>query len=261
MQKNSAFPNSSELKEIYLNKSLIRKGDLRKLFLSKNRNLSEQEFRRVMYSMERNGQIIPIGAGLFGNRLLSNSSDKKKYSPVISTNAENVSLRLLEKFPYSPHVVWETNLLREFMVMQPSHNLIIIETEKDSMESFFNYLKQHSITNVFIDPDQLTFERYISDLPESILVFKKITQAPVINQNVITLARLEKILVDVFSDTERFYAFHGQELINIFENAFSNYWINTKTLFRYAGRRNSSQKIKNFINHQTHINLLQYGGN
>jgi hypothetical protein len=260
MQENWAFPKSSELKDNFLNKSLIRKNELRKLILSKKRNLSEQEFRRVMYSMERNGQIIPIGAGLFGNRLLSNSSDKKKYSPTISTTAESISIRLLEKFPYSPHIIWETNCLREFMIMQPSQNLIIVEVEKDSMESFFNYLKQQSLQNVFIDPDQLTFERYISDLPESVLIFKKITQSPVINQNSITLARLEKILVDVFSDTERFYAFQGQELINIYENAFSTYWINTKTLFRYAGRRNGAQKIKNFIHDQTNVNLFQYGG-
>lgn len=260
MQENWTFPKSSELKDNFVNKSLIRKNELRKLILSKNRNLSEQEFRRVMYSMERNGQIISIGAGLFGNLLLTNSSAKKKYSPAISTTAENISNRLLEKFPYSSHIIWETNLLREFMIMQPFQNLIIVEVEKNSMESFFNYLKQQSLQNVFIDPDQLTFERYISDLPESILIFKKITQSPTIIQNIITLARLEKILVDVFCDTERFYAFHGQELINIFENAFSTYWINTKTLFRYAGRRNSTQKIKNFINHQTSINLFQYGG-
>jgi hypothetical protein len=68
-------------------------------------------------------------------------------------------------------------------------------------------------------------------------------------------ARLEKILVDIFSDEDRFFTFHGQEMINIFENAFSMYWINTKTLFRYAGRRKVVERLKNFINTRTQIDL------
>jgi hypothetical protein len=44
-------------------------------------------------------------------------------------------------------------------------------------------------------------------------------------------------------------------MINIFENAFFKYWINTKTLFRYAGRRKVDEKLKKFIQTQTQITL------
>jgi hypothetical protein len=63
--------------------------------------------------------------------------------------------------------------------------------------------------------------------------------------------------VDVFADTDLFYIFQGQELVNIFETAFQTYRISEKTLFRYAGRRKVSQKIRAFITQQTNIQLIQ----
>jgi len=54
---------------------------------------------------------------------------------------------------------------------------------------------------------------------------------------------------------ESFFTFHGQELINIFENAFSLSGTNEKTLFQYAGRRKVTMKLKTFIISQTNIEL------
>ena len=48
-------------------------------------------------------------------------------------------------------------------------------------------------------------------------------------------AKIGKILVDILVDDEKFYVFQGQELVSIFENVFANYWIDEKSLFRYAG--------------------------
>ncbi|HSM25957.1 MAG TPA: DUF6577 family protein, partial [Anaerolineaceae bacterium] len=204
------------------------------------------------------GRIIPIGAGLFAVNDGERSNKKSKFSPSISSTGMNLSMDLKENFPFAPHIIWETSSLREFMVNQPAQNFIIIETERDSIESFFYHLKQKSLLNVFLDPDQKTFERYITGLPESILILNSVTQSPTILVEEILTAKLEKILVDIFADDKRFFAFHGQELINIFENAFSTYWINPKTLFRYAGRRNVDGRIKNFITHQTQINLSEF---
>lgn len=67
--------------------------------------------------------------------------------------------------------------------------------------------------------------------------------------------KLETILVDLFTDENLFYYVQGAELVRIFENAFSTYRISGKTLFRYAGRRKVSQKLREFIREQTHIEL------
>jgi hypothetical protein len=63
--------------------------------------------------------------------------------------------------------------------------------------------------------------------------------------------------VDIFVDGEKYFFFQGDELVRIFENAFSSFWISEKTLLRYAGRRKVSVKLRQFISKQTQIQLSQ----
>lgn len=104
-------------------------------------------------------------------------------------------------------------------------------------------------------------ERYILPLPESILVSRLVTQSPKKKLRRATFPRLEKILVDIFVDSDKFFAFQGEELVHIFENIYSAYWINEKTLFRYAGRRNAAARLRDFIDKKTMVALAQTGEN
>ena len=65
----------------------------------------------------------------------------------------------------------------------------------------------------------MTIERYVVNSPESILLLPLITQPPKIKVKGVVCAKLEKILVDIFSDEDQFFIFHGQEMINICDNA------------------------------------------
>ncbi len=132
---------------------------------------------------------------------------------------------------------------------------MVIEVEKDACESVFNYLREAAAYQVFWEPDRITLERYVMHLSQSILIIKLLTQAPTLRIDCLKIAKLEKILVDIFSDEHLFPAFQGQEMIHIFENAFRTYWINPKTLFRYAGLRKVAGRLKYFLNAQTEVNL------
>jgi hypothetical protein len=87
------------------------------------------------------------------------------------------------------------------------------------------------------------------------------TQSPKKKLRGVIFPRLEKILVDIFVDSDKFFAFQGEELVHIFENVFNAYWINEKTLFRYAGRRNAAARLRNFINTKIMVPLTQTGEN
>lgn len=148
-------------------------------------------------------------------------------------------------------------MLSEWMIHQPANNQIILETERESCESVFNYLQQKFPGQVFLEPDRAMMERYILPLPESILVTRLITQSPKKKIGGLIFPRLEKILVDIFVDSDKFFAFQGEELVHIFENSFAAYWISEKTLSRYAGRRKVATKLMEFIESRTVINLSQ----
>jgi hypothetical protein len=106
-------------------------------------------------------------------------------------------------------------------------------------------------------PDRLMMERYLLRQSDNIIISRLITQAPMKIAHGIPFPKLEKILVDLFVDGKKFSFFQGEELMRIFENAFTFYWISEKTLFRYAGRRKVSMKLRQFISKQTHIELSQ----
>jgi hypothetical protein len=223
--------------------------------------LSEQAFRRILYALEKRQALTPIGAGIYaltGNDL---SSSRVNFVPDWSPVCKGIQKIVKQAFPYLETLSWETRVLHEWMLHQPANNQIILEVEKDACESVFNHLAQEYPGQVFLEPDRAMMGRYILPLPESILVSRLLTQSPKKKLRGVIFPRLEKILVDIFVDSDKFFALQGEEIVHIFENVFSAYWINEKTLFRYAGRRNAGARIKDFIATKTMIALAQTGEN
>jgi len=158
-------------------------------------------------------------------------------------------------------MLWETSLLHEFMLLQPGQNFTILEIEKDACESAFNFLSQEYPGRIFLAPDRSIMERYVLPQPDSILVFRLVTESPGRDVKGIPFPRLEKVLVDIFVEDDIFYFLQGEELVRIFENAFSSYWISERTLFRYARRRKASQKLRQFIFERAKVELSLFPEN
>jgi hypothetical protein len=199
--------------------------------------------------------IVPIGAGVYGLIKSPGESKRKFFKPAFSKTTQRINSLVKSKFPYTPYLIWETRALFELMTHQPSGSQIILEVDKDATESVFHKLRDRIDFKVFLQPDRVTFERYIVGSGECVIILSLITQSPQMKARGIPSAKLEKILVDVFSDDERFFIYQGQEMINIFENAFSMYWVNPKTLFRYADRRKKADELKSFLMNKTTVDI------
>ena len=248
----------TELRNAFLVNSPIPKSSLRRFYDQVDPALTEQAFRRILYALEKQQTLTPIGAGMYAlNEVIAPQSSKKNYVPVWSQSQVALNKIMQETFPYLDTLSWETRMLSEWMTHQPAGNQIILETEKDAGESVFNHLKQEYPGRVFLEPDRTMVERYVLPLPESILVTRLITQSPKKKIRGVTFPRLEKILVDIFVDSDKFFAFQGAELVHIFENIFAAYWISEKTLFRYAGRRKATARLKDFLKLHTDLKLSQ----
>ena len=66
---------------------------------------------------------------------------------------------------------------------------------------------------------------------------------------------LEKLLVDIFSENLIKAMFSESEYPAIYETAFNSYVVDESQMFRYAKRRKSADKIKNFIQEETDAKL------
>jgi len=247
-----------ELKSSFSGRSFFRKADLRDFYRTRSVELSEKTFRRILYALEKRDLIrkIDIGVYTLGNDHPGLRS-QKNFIPTFSPELSALNITIKAAFPYVEYLIWETRILHEFMLHQPGQNQIILETEKETTESIFNFLNDRYEGKVFLHPDRVTFERYILPRTDSIIISTLITQSPHQKVNDIPCPKMEKILVDIFADDEKFYIFHGQELAHIFETTFERYRVSEKSLFRYADRRKVGQKIRTFINRETDIRLLQ----
>jgi len=95
-----------------------------------------------------------------------------------SHTAKKVIEVFKEQFPYSNCIYWETKILHNLMTHhQPRTNMIILETDKDSESSVFNYFIGLGVRPTFLDPDPTTIDRYVGIQDESIIVSKLISQA------------------------------------------------------------------------------------
>ena len=247
----------NELTKAFLASGQVQKSALRSFYASFEPALTEQTFRRIVYALEKRQALTPIAAGIYAIHENGTPPSKKNYVPVLSQSHQALKQILQETFPYLETLSWETGMLGEWMTHQPANNQIILETERETCESVFNYLQQKYSGQVFLEPDRTMMERYILPLSESILITRLMTQSPKKKMRWLVFPCLEKILVDVFVDSDKFFAFQGDELVHIFENSFAAYWISEKTLFRYAGRRKVATRLMEFIKSRTDIQLNQ----
>jgi len=259
MREGNTKVHELELRNAFSDMQPVQKADLRNFFHQLSHSANEQAFRRFLYGLEKRQIITPIGAGVFvfHDPFSQQAAKKHHFSTEPSQELVLLNKEVHEAFPYIKYLVWETRVLHEFMVHQPGQNLFLIETEKEVCESVFNTLSERTPGQIFLDPDRLTIERYVLHQPDRVIISRLITQTPMRISHGIPFPKLEKILVDIFLDGEKYFFFQGEELVRIFENAFSSYWINEKTLLRYAGRRKVSGKLRQFINEKTQIQLSQ----
>ena len=258
MKEDNKQLNILELQNSFSGQKFFRKPDLRNFYAKQNQELTEQNFRRILYTLEKMTVIQAIDAGVY---ILANGEqhqpNRKKYKASLSSGIKALNESVHIKFPYIDYLLWETSILNEFMTLQPGQNQLILETEKDTSESVFDYLSLDHQGKVFLNPDMETMERYVLRITEPIIISQLISQSPRVKVHGLPYPKIEKILVDLLTDEEKFFAFQGQELIRIYENVFETYQVSEKTLFRYAERRKVSQKLRAFICKETSIELIQ----
>ncbi len=83
---------------------------------------------------------------------------------------------------------------------QPGKIFLIIEVESDATDPVFYFLKESGYS-VFLNPDEELLNRYLPDDKEVCIVKSLVTEAPVQKIQGIQTTTLEKLLVDLFTDT------------------------------------------------------------
>jgi hypothetical protein len=168
------------------------------------------------------------------------------FQPNISNRLKRIFNKVKREFPYITFCVWDSVWLNDFMCHQPFKHYVVIEVEKDASESVFAFLIE-TRENVFLNPDEELFDRYIRNLDEVIVVKNMVSEAPLIGGQKIVIPALEKLLVDMLIDTALFSAQQNEKEF-IMRSAMEKVTLNELKMRRYAIRRNREKEIDELIN-------------
>jgi hypothetical protein len=219
--------------------------DLFEFYRSFEPDLKKGTFGWRIYDLKDKNIIRSIKRGVYV------LSQKPVYQPEVSPELYSLAKGITEKFKGVKYCIWETEWLGEFLQHQASRRIILIEIEKDFVESLYYALKDSSRNELYLNPDNKIIEYYIAESNHPVVVKKLITRSPVAerSENMVKFYTplLEKILVDLFAEEKLFYYLQGPELTHIYKNSLNSYTINFTKFFSYANRRGKEQEIKQFM--------------
>ena len=242
----------NRLIEEFNNRAAFSREELFDFFRYFDPDLKEGTLGWRIYDLKNKNIIKPIQRGYY------TISYKPKYIPEISGELLKLSKVISERFKEIKYCLWDTDWINEFSQHQSGKRLIIIEIEKDFVESLYYELKDSFRFDFYLNPDEKAIDFYISESQSPVIIKKLITRSPISKRTEKRIKFytpiLEKILVDIFTENKLFYFYQGAELMHVYKNALKNYTLNYTKLFSYAKRREKEQDIKQFMtNHMYHL--------
>ena len=232
-----------DLQQQFSGTEKIPRQSLKEFYQQFNPQLKETTFRWMLYELKTTGLIKAVDRGVFA---LSAGPALPAYIPTLSKNMKTLYKKIAGKTPFADSCLWETSCLNEFLLHQPGKTLTVVEVEIEAAEAVFHTLKE-SYRNVFLFPSRQDFEYYIYSSSGSIVIKKLVSQSPLLSLDGIRTPKLEKLLVDLVADSDFFYPYQGNERTTLFRNAFMQYQVSLKTLYRYAQRRKCRQELEYYL--------------
>lgn len=242
----------NKLIEAFKHREYFTRENLYDFYQNFEPELKEATLGWRIYDLKNKNIIKPVKRGHYV------ISSKQKYRPEISADIAKLAKLITGRFSDVNYCIWDTNWLNEFSQHQASKRMILIEIEKEFVESLYYELKDATKNELFLNPDDKAINFYVAESNNPMIIKKLITRSPlsvrIEKKEKVSTPQLEKILVDIFTEEKLFYYLQGSELIPIYQNAISNYTLNFTKLFSYAKRREKEQAIKQFM--KNHINQL-----
>lgn len=232
--------HTDSIKHHFKSKAVFKTEDIIDFYKQFEKNVKLTTINWRVYSLVQEGVLQRIGRGKF------KLGEGRKFIPEISSVTKYIFKKLKAEFPYANFCVWNTSVLNEFMQHQPNRFFLLVETDKETTNSVFYFLREIK-KSVFIEPTNDILEKYIVNNKEVVVIKSLVSEAPTQNINEVETATIEKMLVDIFCDDVIFSAQQGAEKRIIFKEAFAKYTINQSKMLRYAARRRKKEELKQFI--------------
>lgn len=188
-----------------------------------------------LFKLVHDNRLVRIGRGIYARNI------KPVFMPGLNGEVENVYKILKTNFPFARFCVYDGEIIAPLQHHLSPNRIIYVETERDSSETVFNFLKDESY-NVYLRPDKELIYRYVDMDKRAVFVKNLVSEAPIQEISGVPAPTIEKLLVDILRDPDFFYL-QGSESLAVMENAFTLYAVNKSRMLRYAGRRKVKEEV------------------
>ena len=234
--------------ELLKNKESFSRAELMNAMQTKENPISEASFKAKLQKMLKNEEIIRVGR----NAYCVAKDGVSIYSYDYCDESKEIVNTIQNKFPYLNYTIMDFVQLNEFVNHQLAHNVIFLSVEGNLGDFVFDELKKEYPGKVLINPTPKIYHQYWYD--GMIVIGKLVTEAPMGKVEKWN-TRLEKLLVDIMTNSILISSISESELPNIYEEAFNKYVVDESCMFRYAKRRGAEKKIRDFIKNNTNVQL------
>lgn len=193
-----------------------------------------------LFKLVNNNVLIRTGRGMYAK------VTKPIFSPQPADDIIEVFNLLQSNFPFAKFCIYQGEIISLLQHHLSSNRIIYVETERDSAETIFDFLKGEG-RPVFLRPTKDIIYRYVDMDSRTIFVKNLVSEAPLQEVSGIPMPTLEKLLVDILRDSDFFYL-QGSESERFIENAFKMYSVNRSRLFRYSSRRKVKEELLSILN-------------
>lgn len=233
--------NIKKLIQNFGHQQIITSEDVKNFYSMLEEKLSSTTINWRIHKLAQSGIISRVGRGKY----VVGSSPS--FKPIVGKKERSIAKAIKKQFPFIEFCLWRTEVISELSLHQSFTNFILVEVERESMESVFHFLKDKD-GKVYFKPDKNIIENHLLELKDIVVVQNLTSEAPLQNVNNVPTVTLEKVLVDLVSTKDLFYYYKGYEMQRIFQQAFDKYIINESKLLRYADRRKKKAEVVKIIN-------------
>ena len=209
-------------------------------YLHERTGINRSSLSWYLFKLVDDNALVRIGRGIYGKVV------KQSFSPEPTDEVKEAYELLQANFPFARFCVYQGEIIAPLQHHLSSNRIIYVETERDSAETVFNFLKNEG-REAYLRPDKEMIYRYVDMDSRAFFVKNLVSEAPLQKVSDVPMPTLEKLLVDILRDSDFFYL-QGNESEHIIENAFNLYSVNRSRLFRYAGRRKVKEELSSVLN-------------
>jgi len=209
--------------------------DLKRYFTEKGIKFRENSLKQQLYLLKKEEFIYSAGRGWYSNI-------QKEFELNIEST-EKITKLLIEKFPLLEFSCWSTEQLKGFFHHLPSQFVTFIYTDKDFLSTLRDFLTENYY-NIYLNPSKIEAEKFVELKAQTIILRPSMSSRVSKEKN---LAKIEKILVDLFVEMKKINLIDQEEYIKIISNIVLNCRINMAEVLDYADRREAKELVWHII--------------